>query len=52
MTDAEGTVSQPRRLCSALEKEMEKTRTNCEAEREGILKFLLRGHREACYGSR
>jgi hypothetical protein len=52
MTEAEGTTQQSCQLCSALEKEIEKTRTNGEAEREGILKFLLRGHREACHGAK
>jgi hypothetical protein len=44
--------SQPCRLCSALEEEIEKTRSSGEAEREGILKFILRGHREAYHGAK
>ena len=52
MMNARGTPSQSCRLCSALKKEIEKTRTNGEAERESLLNFLLKGHQEACHGSR
>lgn len=44
MDDAKGTPAQSCRLCSALNNEIEKTRTNGETEREVVLKFLLRGH--------
>lgn len=49
--DNKGT-SNPCRLCSALETEIEKTCTADEAEREYLLRFLLKGHQEACHGSR
>lgn len=40
------------RLCSALELEIEKTHATGDSERKDLLKFLLKGHQEACHGSR
>lgn len=52
MMDAKRDPSKSCRLCSALKEEIEKTRTNGETEREALLKFLLRGHQEACHESK
>lgn len=51
MVDAKRTPSQSCRLCSALKKEIARTRTQGETEREGLLNFLLKGHQEACHAA-
>lgn len=48
MMDGAKETPQSCHLCSALNKEIEKTSLNGETEREAILNFLLSGHRDAC----
>lgn len=50
--DAKGIPSQSCSLCTALKNEIKKTRINGETDREAVLKFLLKGHQDACHGSK